>query len=155
MEIIPLTKDGHEALKKELEQLKNVERPSVISAIATARAHGDLRENAEYHAARERQSFVEGRIAELEDKLSRSEVVSFNDNKPSNIRFGAWVTLEDEQGKTKKYRLVGELEADIRKNKISVSSPLGRALLGKEENDSVEIAAPGGTKEYQVVSVEY
>lgn len=155
MELIPFTKDGLEHFKKELEHLKQVERPEVIAAIATARDHGDLRENAEYHAARDRQGFIEARIAELEDKISRAQVIPIPEPKPTNIRFGAWVTLRDEKDAVKKYRIVGDLEADIKVNKISVSSPLARALLGKEIDDLVEIQAPGGIKEYEVVEIDY
>lgn len=155
MELIPFTKDGLDHFKKELEHLKTVERPGVIVAIAEARAHGDLRENAEYHAARDRQGFIEARIAELEDKLSRAQVIVTPDPKPENIRFGAWVTLRDEKDSVKKYRIVGDLEADIRANKVSISSPLARALLGKVVGDLVEIQAPGGIKEYEVVEVDY
>lgn len=155
MELIPFTKDGLDFFKKELEHLKHVERPEVITAIANARAHGDLRENAEYHAARERQGFIEARISELEDKLSRAQVIGVPDPKPDNIRFGAWVTLRDEKDHVKKYRIVGDLEADIKANKVSLSSPLARALLGKHVGDLVEIQAPGGLKEYEVVEVDY
>ena len=155
MELIPLTKDGLETLKKELENLKTNERPAVITAIAVARAHGDLRENAEYHAARERQSFVEARISDLEDKLSRAQVVAMPEHKPDNIRFGAWVTLRDEKDTLKKYRIVGDLEADIKLNKVSISSPLARALLGKMVGDLVEINAPGGPKEFQIIEIDY
>ncbi len=155
MELVPFTKDGLEHFKKELEHLKNVDRPEIIVAIATARAHGDLRENAEYHAARDRQGFIEARIAELEDKLSRAQVIPIPEPKPTNIRFGAFVTLRDEKDIVKKYRIVGDLEADIKANKLSVSSPLAKALLGKEVGDLVEIQAPGGVKEYEVVKVDY
>jgi transcription elongation factor GreA len=155
MELIPFTKEGLEHFKKELEHLKNTERPEVIVAIAQARAHGDLRENAEYHAARDRQGFIEARISELEDKLSRAQVIPVPDPKPDNIRFGAWVTLRDDKEALKKYRIVGDLEADIKLNKLSVSSPLARALLGKLVGDLVEIQAPGGIKEYEVVEINY
>ncbi len=154
MELIPLTKDGLESLKRELENLKN-ERPAVIAAIAAARAHGDLRENAEYHAAREKQSFSEARIADLEDKLSRAQVVAIPDVKPDNVRFGAWVSLVDEKDVLKKYRIVGDLEADIKSNKVSISSPLARALLGKMVGDLVEINAPGGAKSFEIVEIDY
>lgn len=155
MELIPFTKDGLEHFKKELEHLKQVERPTIIEAIASARAHGDLRENAEYHAARERQGFIEARISELEDKLSRAQIIVVPEPKPGNIRFGAWVTLKDEKDNVKKYRIVGDLEADIKANKVSISSPLARALLGKKTGDLVEIQAPGGLKEYEVVEIDY
>ena len=156
VELIPFTKGGLEALQKELEDLKNIERPKVIEEIAEARSHGDLKENAEYHAARERQAFIEGRIADYEQKLSRAQVVDMSDASPDTIRFGAWVTLTDEEsGEQKKYRIVGDLEADIDKNLLSISSPMAKALLGKGINDIVEIRAPKGTREYSVVEIHY
>ncbi|MBP6218791.1 MAG: transcription elongation factor GreA [Oligoflexales bacterium] len=152
---IPLTKEGHHTLVKELEQLKTVERPAVILAIAAARAHGDLRENAEYHAAREKQGFIEARIADLDDKLSRAEVINLDGKDVESVRFGAWVTLEDaETGETRKYRIVGDLEADVAHHSISISSPIARALLGKKEDELVEIVAPGGKKEFTILKVE-
>ena len=151
----PMTAKGAERLRAEVERLKSVERPRIIAAIAEARAHGDLKENAEYHAARDRQGFIEARISELEDKLSRAQVIYVPDPKPDNIRFGAWVTLRDEKKSVKKYRIVGDLEADIKVNKLSVSSPLARALLGKLVGDLVEIQAPGGVKEYEVIQIDY
>ena len=156
LELIPLTRDGHEELKEELSQLKTKERPAVIEAIAEARGHGDLKENAEYHAAREKQGFVEARIAELEDKLSRAQIIDNSTSVCDSVRFGAWVVLSDENtGEEKKFRIVGDLEADIEKNKVSVSSPMAKALLGKKEDDTVEIRAPKGTTEYCIVSIEY
>lgn len=155
MEMIPFTKEGHDALKKELEHLKSVERPEVIIAIAAARAHGDLRENAEYHAAREKQGFIEARIADLDDKLARAQIIAAQEGEVTQVRFGVWVTLRDEKELVKKYHVVGELEADIKQNKISVSSPLARALLGKSLGDLVEIRAPGGSKEYEIIGINY
>lgn len=156
IEQIPFTRDGHDALQKELENLKSVERPGVISAIAEARSHGDLKENAEYHAAREKQGMIEARISDLEDKLSRAQIVDFSEENSDSVRFGAWVFLQDEEtGEEKKYRIVGDLEADISKNLVSVSSPIARALLGKEVDDLVKIKAPKGAKEYVILSIEY
>ena len=155
MEKIPMTRAGHAALDQELKVLKTVERPAVIRAIAEAREHGDLSENAEYHAARERQSFVEGRIKELEAMLSRAEVID-----PANfsgpIKFGATVTLVDEDSDEERtYQIVGEAEADIERGLLNIRSPLARALIGKDEGDSVEVRTPGGEKSYEVLSIRY
>ena len=156
VELVPLTAEGLEELQNELEKLKTVERPQVIKEIAEARAHGDLKENAEYHAAREKQGFIEARLAELEDKLSRAQVIDHSKTGDGKIRFGAWVTLNNEEtGKEKRYRIVGDLEADLKKNKVSLSSPIAKALLGKEEDDLIEIRAPKGTQEYLIAKVEY
>lgn len=156
LETIPLTKEGLETLRKELHNLKHVERPAIIEAIAEARGHGDLKENAEYHAAREKQGLIEARIADLDDKLSRAEVVAAPVRDVDKICFGAWVVLSDEEtGESRKYRIVGDLEADVEKNKLSVSSPISRALLGRRVDDLVAIKAPGGVREYVVQSVEY
>jgi transcription elongation factor GreA len=154
MQPVPLTQEGMDRLKEELGHLKSVERPAIIQAIAVARAHGDLRENAEYHAAREKQGFIEARIADLEDKLSRAQVVVFAGN-TKDVRFGAWVTLSSEEGDKKTYRIVGELESDIKVNRISISSPIARALLGKSAGDLVEMQAPGGAREYEILKVAY
>jgi len=153
----PLTKQGAERLRKELERLKSVDRPRIIEAIAEARAHGDLKENAEYHAAREQQGFTEGRIKELEGTLSNAEIIDTSNLDVGNrIVFGAHVELEDlESGETMSYQIVGDLEADIKHKLISVSSPIARALIGKEEGDVVSFDAPGGEKEYEVLSVSY
>ena len=155
MEKIPMTRAGHAALDQELKMLKTVERPAVIRAIAEAREHGDLSENAEYYAARERQSFVEGRIKELEATLSRAEVID-----PANlsgaIKFGATVTLVDEDSDEERtYQIVGEAEADIERGLLNIRSPLARALIGKDEGDSVEVRTPGGEKSYEVLSIRY
>lgn len=155
MEKIPMTRAGHAALDNELRQLKSVERPTVIKAIADAREHGDLSENAEYHAAREKQSFVEGRIKELEAMLSRAEVID-----PSrfsgSIKFGATVTLVEEvSDEERTYQIVGEAEADIERGLLNIRSPLARALIGKDEGDTVEVRTPGGEKSYEVVSIRY
>lgn len=157
MEKVPMTRVGYERLSDELKELKSVQRPAVIKAISEAREQGDLSENAEYHAARERQSFIEGRIGELEDKISRAEVIdiaAMANNK--DIKFGATVTLVDEDTEDKvTYQLVGQDEADIKKGLLSVTSPLGRALINKKPKDNVEINTPGGTKAYEVLKVVY
>ncbi|MCF1708071.1 transcription elongation factor GreA [Tabrizicola sp. J26] len=155
MEKIPMTRGGFAALDEELKTLKTVERPSVIRAIAEAREHGDLSENAEYHAARERQSFIEGRIKELEGILSLADVI--DPTKLSGpIKFGATVTLLDEDSEEEKtYQIVGEAEADIERGLLNIRSPLARALIGKDEGDSVEVRTPGGERSYEVVSIRY
>jgi transcription elongation factor GreA len=155
MEKVPLTARGFAALDAELKQLKSEERPAVIRAIAEAREHGDLSENAEYHAAREKQSFIEGRIQELEGLISRAEVI--DPAKLSGpIKFGATVKVVDEDTDEEKvYQIVGESEADIGKGLLNLKSPLARALIGKEPGDSVEVMTPGGGKSYEVLEVEY
>ena len=156
MEKTPMTAEGHATLQDELRNLKTVERPAVIKAIAAAREHGDLSENAEYHAARERQSFIEGRIGELEDANKRAEIVDTSKLKGKTIRFGAKVKLADEDsGDEITYQLVGEFEADLKKKKISITSPLGKALLGREADDSVEVQTPKGVRYYEIVSVRF
>lgn len=151
-----MTVEGYAALDAELKRLKSVERPTVIQAISEARAHGDLSENAEYHAAKERQSFIEGRLAELEDKLARAQVIDVSRLSGETIKFGATVTVLDEDTeKTSAYQIVGEDEADIRSGKVSISSPIARALIGKETGDVVEVAAPGGAKSYEIIKVEW
>ncbi|MDD9952113.1 MAG: transcription elongation factor GreA [Zetaproteobacteria bacterium] len=155
-ETIPVTAEGHQRLNKELHKLKSEERPAVIEAIAEARSHGDLKENAEYHAAREKQGFIEARINYLEDRLSRAQVITFDKVSPDSVRFGAWVDLEDEEsGEEKKFRIVGELEADIDNNLLSISSPMGKALLGKKLDDIVEIRVPKGIREYVIINIRY
>ena len=156
MEKIPLTQQGFDKLDEELKRLKSKERPAVIRAIAEAREHGDLSENAEYHAAKEKQSFIEGRIADLENKISRAEVIITKKLKSNKVIFGATVTLE-EVGKKKQlvYQIVGTEEADVESGKISISSPLARALLGKKVDESVEVYSPGGSKEYEVENIEF
>lgn len=153
----PMTAKGAQRLREELDQLKSVKRPAVISAIAEARAHGDLKENAEYHAAREQQSFIEGRIKQLEGELSHAEIIDITKLSAGNkIVFGATVMLADtETDEEKRYQIVGDLEADIKLGMIAISSPLARALIGKLEGDSVTIDAPAGQREYEVVSVAY
>jgi transcription elongation factor GreA len=157
-ELIPFTKDGYQTLQDELYRLKHTERPKIIQDIADARAHGDLSENAEYHAARERQGFVEARIGELEGNLGRANIIDFTADSQSlnQVRFGAYVTVQDEaSGDKKTYRVVGELEADLRQNKISISSPIARALLGKKIDDIIEVNAPKGALEYTIMEITY
>jgi transcription elongation factor GreA len=156
MEKIPMTAEGLAPLKVELQQLKSVERHAVIKQIAEAREHGDLSENAEYHAARERQSFIEGRISELEDIISRADVIDLSKLSGTTVRFGASVTVSDVDSDDEiTYQLVGPYEADLKKNKISVQSPLGRALIGKTVGDTAEVSAPGGAKGYEVLKVKF
>ena len=156
MDKIPITNIGFEKLEEELKTLKSIERPNVIRSIAEAREHGDLSENAEYHAAKEKQSFIEGRIADLENKISRADVIITKKLKSNKVIFGATVTL-GEVGKKKQviYQIVGTEEADVENGKISISSPLARALLGKKIDDSVEVYSPGGSKEYEVENIEF
>lgn len=150
-----MTRRGFDALDQELKQLKSSERPAVIRAIADAREHGDLSENAEYHAAREKQSFIEGRIREIEGLMGRAEVID-TASLSGSIKFGATVTLIDEDTeKERTYQIVGEPEADIENGMLNIRSPLARALIGKEPGDSVEVRTPGGERSYEVVSVEY
>ncbi|MCI0653105.1 MAG: transcription elongation factor GreA [Methylococcaceae bacterium] len=157
MNKIPLTVQGAEKLRNELNELRTVVRPRIIAAIAEARAHGDLKENAEYHAAREQQSFTEGRIAEIESKLSSSQIIDVTKlDAGGRVVFGATVELEDlETENVVIYKIVGEDEADIKEGRISVSSPIARALIGKQEEDVISFNAPGGLKEYEILRVEY
>ena len=151
-----MTADGYARLEEELKHLKGVARPEVIRAIAEAREHGDISENAEYHAARERQSFIEGRLAELEDKISRAEVIDPATLSGKQVKFGATVNLVDEDsGEKSKYKIVGEDESDVKAGKISITSPIARALIGKEEGDVVEVMAPGGAKSFEIVKVKF
>jgi transcription elongation factor GreA len=156
MQRIPMTADGYARLEEELRHLKAIERPAVIRAIAEAREHGDLSENAEYHAARERQSFIEGRLGELEDKISRADVIDVGKLSGKQIKFGATVTLVDEDTDEKTaYQIVGEDEADIKTKRLSVTSPLARALISKQVGESVEVVTPGGSKVYEIVKVQF
>ena len=157
MTTLPITKRGAEKLKAELHQLKTVERPAVIAAIAEARAQGDLSENAEYDAAKDRQGFVEGRIAEVEGKLAAAQIIDPAEvDAGGKVVFGSTVELEEESsGDTVTYQIVGEDEADLKLGLINVSSPIARALIGKEEGDTAEVQAPGGVKRYEIVSVSY
>ncbi len=153
-EAIPVTKGGRERLRRELQQLRSVERPRIISAIAEARGHGDLKENAEYHAAKERQGFIEGRISLLEDQLARCKVVGLRSQDLDVVRFGALVTLmEEESGNTKTLQLVGDLEADITQHRISINSPIGRAIIGKKCDAQVSVKAPKGTTDYIITAI--
>jgi transcription elongation factor GreA len=157
MATIPITKRGAEKLKAELHQLKTVERPWVINAISEARAQGDLSENAEYDAAKDRQGFIEGRIQEVEGKLSAAQIIDPTEvNAGGRVVFGSTVELEDDETGTKvTYQIVGEDEADLKKGLINISSPIARALIGKEEGDTAVVQAPGGEKHYEIVSVQY
>ena len=156
MEKFPLTKKGFLRLEQELKNLKGVERPNIIAAIAEARSHGDLSENAEYSAAKEKQSFIEGRIQELEAVVSRAQVIDPAEVKGDVIRFGATVAVVDvDTDKENKYQIVGDYEADINENRISLSSPLGKALIGREVGDEVEYMAPGGKKTFEILEISY
>lgn len=155
-EKIPMTAAGYSALETELKTLKSVERPNIIVAIQEARAHGDLSENAEYHAAKERQSFIEGRILEIEDKISRAQIIDVSKLSGKVVKFGATVTVVDEDTEKKsKYQIVGDIEADFSKGLISISSPLARALIGKSVGDSVDVNTPGGGRTYEIAKVEW
>ncbi len=152
----PLTRQGADRLRAELEKLKKKDRPEVIAAIAEARAHGDLKENAEYHAAREQQGFIEGRIQQIEATLSTAQVIDVTKLNPGGkVVFGATVTVADEEGEEITYQIVGDLEADIKENRIAISSPIARALIGKEEGDVGVVSAPGGERELEIVEVSY
>lgn len=156
MDRIPMTAAGYNRLAEELKHLKTVERPAVIKAIAEAREHGDLSENAEYHAARERQSFIEGRVAELEDKISRAEVIDVSKLSGDKIKFGATVTLADEDtDEESTYQLVGQDESDIKNGRLSIASPLAKALIGKSSGESVEVLTPSGSRSYEIVTVSF
>lgn len=157
MKRVPLTQTGAEKLRAELAHLKQVERPRIIEAIAEARAHGDLKENAEYHAARDQQGMTEARIRDLESQLSHAEIIDVSRLDPgSRVVFGATVTLVDEDSGTEKtYQIVGDLEADMKQNKVSISSPMARALIGREEGDVVAVDAPGGRRRYEIAEVRY
>ena len=154
VERIPITREGYEALKREMERLKSVERPSVIKSIAEARAHGDLSENAEYDAAKERQAFVEGRIGELEHKLARADVIDPKTVGTESIVFGCTVVLENlDTEEEVRYQLVGADESDVAKGRISVVSPLGRAMIGKKVGDEIVVQAPGGKREFEIIDI--
>jgi len=156
MDKVPMTLKGYTDLEAELKRLKTKERPDVIKAIAAAREHGDLSENAEYHAARERQAFIEGRVGDIEDLLSRAEVIDVSAISGKVIKFGATIRVADEDTDEKAtYQIVGEHEADIKSGLLSVTSPMARAMIGKTVNDSVEVTTPGGTKSYEIISVKY
>ncbi len=151
-----MTSAGHKALEEEIRFLKSVERPRIIKAIAEARAHGDLSENAEYHAAKEQQGLNESRVLELEDKVSRAEIIDVSKLSGSTVKFGATVSLADEDTDEEvKYQIVGELEADVKQGRVSVTSPIARALIGKSVGDSVEVTTPGGGKSYEILKIEF
>ncbi len=151
-----MTAEGYKSLEEEIKFLKSVERPRIIKAIAEARAHGDLSENAEYHAAKEQQGLNESRVVELEDKISRAEVIDVLKLSGSTVKFGATVRLIDEDTDEKvKYQIVGEIEADVKKGRVSITSPIARALIGKSVGDSVEVNTPGGGKSYEILKIEY
>ena len=155
-ERVPITASGLTRMEEELRHLKGTARPEIIKAIAQAREHGDLSENAEYHAARERQSFIEGRVAILEDRIARAEVIDVSSLDGDTVKFGATVTLADEDtDEETTYQIVGEIEADIKEGRLSISAPLSRALIGKEVGDSVEVSTPKGEKGYEIISIEY
>lgn len=156
MEKVPMTASGYQRLETDLRRLKYEERPAVIQAISEARAHGDLSENAEYHAAKERQAWIEGQILELEDRFSRAEIIDISKLSGKQVKFGATVTLIDEETDQKKtWQIVGDYEADVKAGKISISSPIARALIGKEVGDSVEVAAPNGARAYEIDKIAY
>ena len=156
MDKVPMTIPGFAALEAELKRRMGEDRHRIVEAISEARAHGDLSENAEYHAAKEQQSLNEGRINELEDLIGRAEVIDVSKMSGDTVKFGATVTLEDEDsGEEKHYQIVGDQEADVAAGKISISSPIARALIGKEEGDSVEVAAPGGARAYEILTIKY
>ncbi len=156
MEKVPMTANGHSAMTEEIKHLKSVERPRIIRAIEEARSHGDLSENAEYHAAKEQQGWTEARMAELEDKISRAEVIDISKLSGDTVTFGAKVTLVDEETDAQaSYQIVGDFEADVKKGKISISSPIARAIIGKRKGDSVEVATPGGGKSYEILKVKW
>ena len=156
MNKIPMTAEGYSKLQEELKKLTSNDRPNIIAAIAEARGHGDLSENAEYQYAKEQQSLIEGRIADLESTISRAEVIDIKDMSGENIKFGATVEIEDDDtGKTQLYQIVGEYESDIENKKLSINSPLARGLIGKTKDDNVEINSPKGIKTYTIISVKY
>ena len=156
MEKVPMTIEGHKKLEEELHRLKSVERPRIIQAIAEARAHGDLSENAEYHAAKEAQGLNEARVAELEDKLSRADVIDVTRLSGDTVKFGATVSLVDEDTEEKvTYKIVGEIEADVKAGKVSISSPIARALIGKAKGDTAEVTTPRGSRSYEIIKIQY
>jgi transcription elongation factor GreA len=156
MEKLPMTAEGYATLETELKHRQQVERPRIIQQITDARTHGDLSENAEYHAAKERQSFIEGRVLELEDQIGRADVIDISKLSGGSVKFGATVTLVDEDTDQKKvWQIVGEPEADAKKGKISITSPVARALIGKAKGASVEVVTPGGAKAYEIKKVEW
>lgn len=156
MEKVPMTIEGYKRLEEELHRLKSVERPRIIQQISEARSHGDLSENAEYHAAKEAQGLNEAKVAELEDKMSRAEVIDTAKLSGNTVKFGATVTLEDEDsGEKVKYKIVGDLEANVRDGKVSISSPIARGLIGKSKGESAEVTTPKGSRSYEILKIEY
>jgi transcription elongation factor GreA len=156
MEKVPMTGEGYAVLDEELKRLKTQERPSVIGQIAEARLHGDLSENAEYHAAKDRQGWIEGRIAEIEDKIARAQVIDVSKLSGAQVKFGATVSVVDEDTEDEaRYQIVGEHEADVKLGKLSISSPLSRAMIGKEVGEVVEVNTPGGVKAYEILKIEW
>ncbi len=152
----PMTADGYRRLQEELKKLKSVERPAIVKAIAAAREHGDISENAEYHAAKERQGFIETRVADLEDKVNRADVIDISKLSGSNVTFGATVKLVDEEsGEKSTYQIVGPSEGDIKAGKLALSAPLARALIGKVKGESIEVATPSGDKYYELLAVSF
>ncbi|HEV7159258.1 MAG TPA: transcription elongation factor GreA [Caulobacteraceae bacterium] len=156
MEKVPMTAEGFHALDEELRRLKTQERPAVTAAIGEARTHGDLSENAEYHAAKDRQGWIESRIAEIEDRMARAQIIDVSRLSGAQVKFGATVSVVDEDTEEKaRYQIVGEHEADVRSGKISIASPIARAMIGKETGDVVEVNTPGGVKAYEILKVEW
>jgi transcription elongation factor GreA len=156
MEKVPMTAGGYQTLDDELKRLKTIERPAVIAAISEARQHGDLSENAEYHAAKERQGWIEGRIAEIEDKIARAQVIDVSKLSGTQVKFGATVSVVDEDTEEEsRYQIVGDHEADVKEGRISLSSPRSRAMIGKEVGEVVEVYTPGGVKAYEILKVEW
>lgn len=156
MEKVPMTAEGYKALDEDLKRLKTIERPAVIAAISEARAHGDLSENAEYHAAKERQGWIEGTIADIEDKMARAQVIDVSKLSGNQIKFGATVSVVDEDTEEEaRYQIVGEHEADVKRGRVSITSPIARAIIGKEKGDVVEVMTPGGGKSYEITKVEW
>ena len=151
-----MTAEGYKALDEDLKRLKTVERPAVIASIAEARSHGDLSENAEYHAAKERQGWIEGQIAEIEDRMARAQVIDVSKLSGSQVKFGATVSVIDEDTEEEaRYQIVGEHEADVKRGRVSVTSPIARAIIGKETGDVVEVITPSGAKAYEITNVEW
>jgi transcription elongation factor GreA len=156
MEKVPMTAEGYHALDEELKRLKTVERPAVIAAIGEARLHGDLSENAEYHAAKDRQGWIEGQIAEIEDKMARAQVIDVSKLSGKQVKFGATVSVIDEDTEEQaRYQIVGEHEADVKRGRVSITSPIARAMIGKESGETVEVNTPNGVKAYEITKVEW
>jgi len=156
MDKVPMTAEGYQALDEELKRLKSQERPNAIAAIAEARTHGDLSENAEYHAAKERQGWIEGRIAVIEDQIARAQIIDVSKLSGEQVKFGATVSVVDEDTEEQsRYQIVGEHEADVRAGKVSLASPIARAMIGKEKGDVVEVNTPGGVKAYEILKIEW